>query len=57
MAIAETAAVRRLGWAIYVPAVLQHFGLGAVTLVIPRLIAQAAPDTQCLERLGDIVHP
>ncbi|MEI7597926.1 MAG: solute carrier family 23 protein [Aestuariivirga sp.] len=42
MAMAEGAAVKRLGWAIYVPAVLQHFGLGAVTLVIPRLIAQAA---------------
>ena len=42
MAIAEQAEVRRPGWAISVPAVLQHFGLGAVTLVIPRLIAQAA---------------
>lgn len=30
------------GWAVYLPAVLQHFGLGVVTLVIPRLMAQAA---------------
>ena len=42
MTIAGHAAVRPLGWMIYLPAVLQHFGLGAVTLVIPRLIAQAA---------------
>jgi len=42
MAIAEQAEVMRPGWAISVPAVLQHFGLGAVTLVIPRLIAQSA---------------
>jgi len=41
MAFADGAA-GRLGWAVYAPAVLQHFGLGAVTLVIPRLIAQAA---------------
>jgi xanthine/uracil permease len=31
-----------LGWAAFVPAVLQHFGLGVATLVIPRLLAQAA---------------
>ncbi len=42
MTIAGHAAVRPLGWTIYLPAVLQHFGLGAVTLVIPRLIGQAA---------------
>jgi xanthine permease XanP len=27
---------------VFIPTVLQHFGLGAVTLVIPRIIAQAA---------------
>lgn len=31
-----------MGWPVFTAAVLQHFGLGAVTLVIPRLIAQAA---------------
>ena len=31
-----------IGWPVYLAAVLQHFGLGAATLVIPRLIAQAA---------------
>lgn len=30
------------GWHIYLPSVLEHFGIGAVTLVIPRLVAQAA---------------
>ena len=42
MAFAERASVARPGWVTYLPMVLQHFGLGAVTLVIPRLIAQAA---------------
>ena len=43
MSLAERAPAGAMpGWGIYIPAVLQHFGLGAVTLVIPRLIAQAA---------------
>lgn len=42
MAQAERSGPARPGWLAYGPAVLQHFGLGAVTLVIPRLIAQAA---------------
>jgi xanthine/uracil permease len=42
MALTDAAERGRLNWTIYGPAVLQHFGLGAVTLVIPRLIAQAA---------------
>lgn len=42
MAFAETDVAARPSWTVNVPAVLQHFGLGAVTLVIPRLIAQAA---------------
>ena len=42
MAFADRAAPSLPGWTVSVPAVLQHFGLGAVTLVIPRLIAQAA---------------
>lgn len=36
------AAPARARWLAYWPAVLEHFGLGAVTLVIPRLVAQAA---------------
>lgn len=31
-----------IGWAAFIALALQHFGLGAVSLVIPRLIAQAA---------------
>ena len=41
MAVAERPAAG-LDWFTFVPAVLQHFGIGAVTLVIPRLLAQAA---------------
>lgn len=37
-----TQAGARLPWPVLLPSVLQHFGLGAVTLVIPRIIAQAA---------------
>lgn len=42
MALTERAPAGPLSWAVYAPAVLQHFGLGVVTLVIPRLLAQAA---------------
>lgn len=42
MARAEGSGLARPGWLAYGPAVLQHFGLGAVTLVVPRLVAQAA---------------
>ena len=42
MAVEGRAAGAGLGWAASAPAVLQHFGLGVVTLVIPRLLAQEA---------------
>lgn len=42
MAVAQGVRPAGLGWPAAFPAVLQHFGLGAVTLVVPRLIAQAA---------------
>lgn len=42
MAYADRTPAVAIGWPVYLAAVLQHFGLGAATLVIPRLIAQAA---------------